>query len=121
MKISWIKNKEDKQSFSVIQNLGGTVYELDDPEKVDQTIENLYKKENYNTIIIIIAEVLQKISLYTVLFACIQYISIYKPAVNSIKQNVCWVCTQKKNIPCVATRDIHCLFTWQIARIKLQQ
>lgn len=52
MKISWIKNKEDKQSFSVIQNLGGTVYELDDPEKVDQTIENLYKKENYNTIII---------------------------------------------------------------------
>lgn len=54
MKISWIKNKDDKQSFKLIESLGGAVYKLDDPEKVDKMIECLYEKEKekYNTIII---------------------------------------------------------------------
>lgn len=48
----WIKNKQDKQSFQWIQTLGGNVYELEDPEKVDQMIENLYKKEECHTVIL---------------------------------------------------------------------
>lgn len=52
MKISWIKNKNDKQSFEWIKSLGGNVYELEDPEEIDQMMRQLYKSEKCKTFIL---------------------------------------------------------------------
>ena len=51
MSIAWIKNKDDKQSFKLIQSLGGNIYQLEDLENVDQLIKDLYENQYYKTII----------------------------------------------------------------------
>ena len=51
MKISWLKTKNDKDSFKVFESLGFNVYSLDEPEDTDEKIKELVN-ENYNTIIL---------------------------------------------------------------------
>ena len=51
MKISWIKQEKDKKNFTIAEKLGMEVYNLNDPEEVDKTINKLVD-ENYNTIIL---------------------------------------------------------------------
>ena len=51
MKISWIKGKNDIQSFRIFENLGFDVYKLEEPEKTDKKIQELIKN-NYKTIIL---------------------------------------------------------------------
>lgn len=51
MKISWIKTKNDTESFTIFQNLGFNVYSLDDPENTDKKIDELIKN-NCKTIIL---------------------------------------------------------------------
>ena len=51
MKIAWIKEKNDNNSFKVFENLGFNVYSLDEPEDTDETIKKLLK-DNYKTIIL---------------------------------------------------------------------
>ena len=51
MKISWIKQEKDKKNFTIAEKLGMEVYNLNDPEEVDKTINKLVN-ENYNTIIL---------------------------------------------------------------------
>lgn len=51
MKISFIKYKEDKNSFKFAKGLGFDIYELDKPEMIDREIEEL-KEKKYTTIII---------------------------------------------------------------------
>lgn len=52
MSIAWIKNKDDKKSFKLIQSFGGNIYELEDLENVDELIKDLYENQSYNTIVI---------------------------------------------------------------------
>lgn len=51
MKISWIKTKNDTESFKIFQNLGFDVYSLEDPENTDKKIGELIKN-NCKTIIL---------------------------------------------------------------------
>ncbi len=51
MKISWIKTKNDTESFKIFQNLGFNVYSLEDPENTDKKIDELIKN-NCKTIIL---------------------------------------------------------------------
>lgn len=51
MKISWIRNKNDNESFKVLKNLGFEVYNIENPEETDKMIENLIK-DDYKTIIL---------------------------------------------------------------------
>lgn len=51
MKISWIKYINDNKNFIFPKKLGMPVYELEDVEKIDEKISELYNK-NYTTIII---------------------------------------------------------------------
>ena len=51
MKISWIKHVNDYENFIFPKKLGMPVYELEDAEKIDEKINQLYN-ENYTTIII---------------------------------------------------------------------
>lgn len=41
MKISWIKTKNDKNSFRVFENMGFDVYNLEEPEDTDKKIKEL--------------------------------------------------------------------------------
>ena len=50
MRISYIKAIGDKKSFKMVKGLGMEVYELDDLEKIDDTIAELVKN-NCHTII----------------------------------------------------------------------
>lgn len=51
MKISWIKSKEDTQSFKMFKNLGFDVYDVEDLETVDKKINELVN-ENCKTIVL---------------------------------------------------------------------
>lgn len=51
MKISWIKYKEDKDSFVIPKKFGFNVYEIEELDATDNVIRNLIK-EDYNTIIL---------------------------------------------------------------------
>ena len=51
MKISWIKYKNDNNSFGAIKGLGFPVYELEDLEQTDSLINRLIEKD-YKTIIV---------------------------------------------------------------------
>jgi len=52
MKISWLRAKNDDNSFKVLKNLGFDVYNVEDEEKTDEVINNLvqndYKIEPYS-------------------------------------------------------------------------
>lgn len=50
MKISFIKYKEDKDTYKIAKGLGMDVFEIDTPEMLDGKIEEL--KNTYNTIFI---------------------------------------------------------------------
>lgn len=51
MKISWLKLKQDENSFKIFKNIGLDVYDVEEPEDTDKRIQDLVKKQ-YNTIII---------------------------------------------------------------------
>lgn len=51
MKISWLKLKEDKNSFKIFKNIGLDVYEIEEPEDTDTKIKELVNNQ-YNTIVI---------------------------------------------------------------------
>ncbi|MCI9365471.1 MAG: hypothetical protein HFJ54_02390 [Clostridia bacterium] len=51
MKISWIKTKNDKNSFRVFENMGFDVYNLEEPEDTDKKINELIN-DNCKTIIL---------------------------------------------------------------------
>lgn len=52
MRISWIKSKNDKDSFRVPKNMGFSVFEMEDLEDTDSKIEELVNTEKCNTIIL---------------------------------------------------------------------
>ncbi len=51
MKISFIKYKKDDESYTIARNLGFPIFEIAEPEEIDQKIEEI-KNQNYKTIII---------------------------------------------------------------------
>lgn len=51
MKISFLKYYKDKESFNMLQKLGMDVYEVKEPEQIDNIIENL-KQEKYTSVVI---------------------------------------------------------------------
>ncbi len=51
LKISWLKTKNDTESFKIFQNLGFNVYNLEEPEKTDEKIQELIDN-NCKTIIL---------------------------------------------------------------------
>lgn len=51
MKISWIKTKNDTESFKIFQNLGFDVYNLEEPENTDDKIKELIDN-NCKTIVL---------------------------------------------------------------------
>lgn len=51
MKISWIKLKEDTNSFKIFKNIGLDVYDIEDGEDTDKKIQELVNKD-YRTIVI---------------------------------------------------------------------
>lgn len=51
LKISWIKTKNDTESFKIFQNLGFDVYDLEEPENTDEKIKELIDN-NCKTIIL---------------------------------------------------------------------
>lgn len=51
LKISWIKTKNDTESFKIFQNLGFDVYNLEEPENTDDKIKELIDN-NCKTIVL---------------------------------------------------------------------
>lgn len=51
MKISWLKLKEDNNSFKIFKNIGLDVYDVEDGEDTDKKIQELVNKD-YRTIVI---------------------------------------------------------------------
>ena len=51
MRISWIKDANDNKSFRIFKNLGFDVFDIDNPENVDNKIEELVNN-NYDTIVV---------------------------------------------------------------------
>lgn len=51
MKISWLRTKEDNESFKLLKNLGFEVYNVEDAEKTDEKIEELVQND-YKIIIL---------------------------------------------------------------------
>lgn len=51
MKISWVKLKEDNNSFKIFKNIGLDVYDVEEPEDTDKKIEELVSNK-YRTIVI---------------------------------------------------------------------
>lgn len=51
MKISWIRSKEDEESFKMIKNLGFDVINMEEPENTDKKIEELIQND-YKIIIL---------------------------------------------------------------------
>lgn len=45
MKISWVKYKDDVDSFKMPEALGFDVYKIEDPETTDEKISELVKKD----------------------------------------------------------------------------
>ena len=51
MKISFLKTTQDKESYKIAQGFGMDIFEIDDPERVDNKIQEL-KQAKYTTIFI---------------------------------------------------------------------
>ena len=51
MKISWIKNENDNRNFRIAEKLGMDVYRLQEPEEIDNKMQELIN-DNYKTIVI---------------------------------------------------------------------
>lgn len=51
MKIAWIKQENDKQNFRMVEKLGIPIERIQDPEQIDEIIENL--RQNHKDTIII--------------------------------------------------------------------
>ena len=51
MKISWVKLKQDNDSFKLFKNIGLDVYDVEEPDDTDKTLENLVN-QHYKTIVI---------------------------------------------------------------------
>lgn len=51
MKISWLKLKEDENSFKLFKNIGFDVYDVDEPEDTDKRLQELVNQK-YKTIVI---------------------------------------------------------------------
>ncbi len=51
MKVSWLRGKDDNQSFKVLKNLGFEVHNVEEPENTDEKIEELIQN-NYKIIIL---------------------------------------------------------------------
>lgn len=51
MKISWLRAKNDNDSFKVLKNLGFDVYNVEDEEKTDEVIKTLVQND-YKIIIL---------------------------------------------------------------------
>lgn len=51
MKISWLKLKEDNNSFKIFKNIGLDVYDIEDGEDTDKKIQELVNKD-YRTIVL---------------------------------------------------------------------
>ena len=49
MKISFLKYKQDTESYKIAKSFGMDVFEIENPEQVDNKIEEL-KNNNYTTI-----------------------------------------------------------------------
>lgn len=45
MKISWVKYKNDLENFKIPEALGFDVYKIENPEKTDEQIRELVKKD----------------------------------------------------------------------------
>ena len=45
MKISWIRTKDDKNSFRIFENLGFNVINIEEPENTDKTIKELINND----------------------------------------------------------------------------
>lgn len=46
MKISWIRGKDDNESFKILKNLGFEVYNMENPENIDKKIEELVQSDH---------------------------------------------------------------------------
>lgn len=44
MRVSWLKYKNDKNSFKFFKNIGMDVYELEDLEKTDEKLGELIRE-----------------------------------------------------------------------------
>ena len=51
MKISYIKFKGDNRSFKLAKGIGMDVFEIEEPEQIDEELKIL-KNQNYDTIVI---------------------------------------------------------------------
>ena len=51
MKISYVKYKNDLESFKFAKRIGMDVFEIEDPEKIDSKLKEL-KEKNYTSIFI---------------------------------------------------------------------
>ena len=51
MKVSWIRSKDDFESFKILKNLGFDVYNMEDPENTDRKIAELVEND-YKIIIL---------------------------------------------------------------------
>ena len=51
MKVSWLKLKEDNNSFKLFKNIGLDVYDVEEPESVDKKIKQLVNMD-YRTIVL---------------------------------------------------------------------
>lgn len=51
MKISWLKLKEDNNSFRIFKNIGFDVYDVEDAEDTDKKIQELVDN-HYKTIVL---------------------------------------------------------------------
>lgn len=45
MKVSWIRGKDDNESFKMLKKLGFDVYNMDEPETTDRKIEELIEND----------------------------------------------------------------------------
>lgn len=45
MKVSWIRSKNDNESFKILKNLGFDVYDMEEPEDTDKKIKELVQND----------------------------------------------------------------------------
>jgi len=51
MKVTWLRSKDDNESFKMLKNLGFEVYNVDEPEETDKKIEDLVDND-YKVIVL---------------------------------------------------------------------
>lgn len=51
MKVTWLRGKDDNESFKMLKNLGFEVYNINDPEETDKKIEDLVDND-YKVIVL---------------------------------------------------------------------